>query len=59
MRCSESVVRMSSSVREIAIIGAGHGGCAAAADLTLRGFSVRLYGRSSATIAPIRWGIPA
>ena len=40
-------------IREIAIIGAGNGGCAAAADLTLRGFEVRLYGRSASTIAPI------
>src|SRR5436190_11110525 len=44
---------MSGTIREIAIIGAGNGGCAAAADLTLRGFSVRLYGRSASTIAPI------
>jgi opine dehydrogenase len=41
-------------IREIAIIGAGNGGCAAAADLTLREFSVRLYGRSLSTIAPLR-----
>src|SRR5687768_16187797 len=45
---------MPDSIREIAIIGAGHGGCAAAADLTLRGFTVRLYGRSASTIDPIR-----
>jgi opine dehydrogenase len=45
---------MRNSIHEIAIIGAGNGGCAAAADLTLRGFSVRLYGRSAATIDPIR-----
>ena len=38
---------MPEPIREIAIIGAGNGGCAAAADLTLRGFSVRLYGRSA------------
>lgn len=41
------------AIREIAIIGAGNGGVAAAADLTLRGFSVRLFGRSPGTIAPI------
>ena len=41
-------------VREVAIIGAGNGGCAAAADLTLRGFNVRLYGRRAEAIAPIR-----
>ena len=45
---------MATPIREIAIIGAGNGGCAAAADLTLRGFSVRLYGRSPSTIAPIQ-----
>src|SRR5688500_795403 len=45
---------MTTPIREIAIIGAGNGGCAAAADLTLRGFSVRLYGRSESTVAPIR-----
>jgi opine dehydrogenase len=45
---------MSGSIREIAIIGAGNGGCAAAADLTLRGFSVRLYGRSLSTVVPIK-----
>jgi opine dehydrogenase len=42
------------AIREIAIVGAGNGGCAAAADLTLRGFSIRLYGRSDTTIDPIR-----
>jgi opine dehydrogenase len=45
---------MARAIREIAIIGAGNGGCAAAADLTLRGFSVRLYGRSSSTVDPIK-----
>jgi opine dehydrogenase len=45
---------MAGPIREVAIIGAGNGGCAAAADLTLRGFSVRLYGRSAATVDPIR-----
>jgi len=38
----------------VAILGAGNGGCAAAADLTLRGFSVRLYNRSPERLAPIR-----
>jgi len=37
----------------VAILGAGNGGCAAAADLTLRGFSVRLYNRSPERLAPI------
>jgi opine dehydrogenase len=38
----------------IAIIGAGNGGCAAVADLTVRGFDVRLYGRSAGTVAPLQ-----
>jgi opine dehydrogenase len=40
-------------VRTIAILGAGNGGCAAAADLTMRGFQVRLYSRTEKTIAPL------
>lgn len=40
-------------IRTVAILGAGNGGCAAAADLTRRGFAVRLYGRSAA-LQPIR-----
>ncbi|MGH7836153.1 MAG: NAD(P)-binding domain-containing protein, partial [Candidatus Binatia bacterium] len=42
------------SIHRIAILGAGNGGCAAAADLTLRGHEVRLYSRSEATLRPIR-----
>jgi opine dehydrogenase len=42
-----------SPIRTIAIIGAGNGGCAAAAQLTQRGFNVRLYGRSAGTTAPL------
>ncbi len=42
------------SIRTIAILGAGNGGLAAAADLTLRGYSVRLYSRSERTLAPVR-----
>ena len=38
-------------IQKIAILGAGNGGCAAAADLTLRGFQVRLFARSESTIA--------
>jgi opine dehydrogenase len=38
---------------KIAILGAGNGGCAAAADLTLRGYEVRLYSRSERTLKPI------
>src|SRR6478735_9117941 len=40
-------------IRTIAIIGAGNGGCAAAVQLTQRGFDVRLYGRSPGTTAPL------
>ena len=41
-------------VKTVAILGAGHGGCAAAADLALRGFDVRLQARSEARLAPLR-----
>jgi opine dehydrogenase len=41
-------------VRTIAILGGGHGGCAAAADLTLRGFDVRLQARNPDRLAAIR-----
>jgi len=37
----------------IAVLGAGHGGCAAAADLTLRGFEVRLTTRRRESLAPL------
>lgn len=40
-------------IKKIAILGAGNGGCAAAADLTLRGFEVRLFSRSESTIAKL------
>src|SRR5882724_2904352 len=40
-------------IQKIAILGAGNGGCAAAADLTLRGFQVRLFARSESTIAKL------
>jgi len=40
-------------IERVAIIGAGNGGCAAAVDLSLRGFEVRLYGRTPATLAPL------
>ena len=42
------------SVERVAIMGAGNGGCAAAVDLGLRGFDVRLWGRSPATLAPLQ-----
>jgi len=41
------------SIQKIAVLGAGNGGCAAAADLTLRGFQVRLFSRSESTIAKL------
>jgi opine dehydrogenase len=40
--------------KTIAVLGAGHGGCAAAADLTRRGHRVRLHARSAARLAPLR-----
>lgn len=41
------------AIRNIAILGAGNGGCAAAADLTLRGCEVRLYSRLERTLQPL------
>jgi opine dehydrogenase len=41
------------SINKIAVLGAGNGGCAAAADLTLRGYEVRLFSRSEKTLLPI------
>jgi opine dehydrogenase len=41
------------SIRSVAVLGAGNGGCAAAADLGGRGFDVRLYNRSEERLAPI------
>jgi opine dehydrogenase len=41
------------AIKTIAIIGAGNGGCAAAAHLTERGFATRLYGRSRSTTDPL------
>lgn len=41
------------SIKKIAVLGAGNGGCAAAADLTLRGYQVRLFSRSESTIAKL------
>lgn len=38
----------------VAILGAGNGGCAVAADLGRRGFEVRLWSRSPERLAPIR-----
>ena len=41
-------------IKTIAILGAGHGGCAAAADLTLRGFAVRLHSRRPDRLEPLQ-----
>ena len=41
------------TIKKIAVLGAGNGGCAAAADLTLRGFQVRLFSRSESTMAKL------
>lgn len=38
----------------VAVLGAGNGGLAAAADLTLRGHRVRLFSRSERALGPIR-----
>jgi opine dehydrogenase len=46
--------RPAAAVRTVAVLGAGHGGCAAAADLTRRGFRVRLHARSESRLAPLR-----
>ncbi len=42
------------AIHKIAVLGAGNGGCAAAADLSLRGCEVRLYSRSESTLQSIR-----
>ena len=41
-------------VKSVAVLGAGHGGCAAAADLGKRGYSVRLHARNAERLAPLR-----
>lgn len=41
------------SIRSVAVLGAGNGGCAAAADLGSRGYEVRLFNRSPERLAPI------
>lgn len=42
------------SIEKIAVLGAGNGGCATAADLAVRGFETRLYSRSEKTLEPLR-----
>jgi len=41
-------------IRRVAILGAGHGGCAAACDLAQRGIEVRLHARREDSLAPLR-----
>jgi opine dehydrogenase len=41
------------TIQSVAVLGAGNGGCAAAADLGGRGFEVRLYNRSRARLEPL------
>ncbi len=40
-------------VTQVAVLGAGNGGCAAAADLSRRGFAVRLYNRTRERLQPM------
>ena len=44
-------------IRRVAVLGAGHGGCAAAAILSLKGYEVRLHSRSAERLDPLRKGI--
>lgn len=44
-------------IKKVAVLGAGHGGCAVTGDLTLRGYEVRLHGRSAERVAALRGGI--
>jgi opine dehydrogenase len=41
------------AIKKVAVLGAGNGGCAVAADLTLRGYEVRLFSRSDSTLVPV------
>src|SRR5258708_13668435 len=41
-------------LKTIAVLGAGHGGCAAAADLTARGHTGRLHAPRDAALEPLR-----
>ena len=42
------------TIKRVAVLGAGNGGCATAADLAVRGFETRLYSRSKKTLEPLR-----
>jgi len=44
-------------IKTVAVLGSGHGGCAVAADLTLRGFDVRMHVRSADKKANFAGGI--
>ena len=48
------LVQLQHMIRSIAVLGAGHGGFAAAADLTRQGFEVRLQSRNQAKLDQIR-----
>lgn len=50
-RSAESAVRLP----RFAVVGAGHGGLAMAAQLAVRGFSVNLFSRSPQRIQPLRF----
>src|SRR5439155_11304107 len=41
-------------VNSVTVLGAGHGGCAAAADSGKRGYSVRLHARNPERLATLR-----
>ena len=41
------------TIEKIAVLGAGNGGCATAADLAIRGFETRLWSRSAKTLEPL------
>jgi opine dehydrogenase len=49
-----SIWRNGVTIKTVAVLGAGHGGLAAAADLSLRGFDVRLQGRNHQRLAALR-----
>jgi len=46
-----------SEIRKVAVLGAGNGGCAASAILTLKGYEVRMHSRSEERLALLRGGI--
>ena len=51
---NEGGERMDKRIENLAVLGAGHGGFAAAADLTARGFKVALHARNPERLAAIR-----